>query len=78
MSSDDADDDTEGEEWKLGLKPGEQPPESEGQAEARREWEEEQAKYDQPDERPRELDWSNRTYPEPGEAGPFSEDDIPF
>src|SRR3954469_20743284 len=46
------DDDFEGEEWKLGLAPGETPPRSEGDAiaAARREWEEEQKRYDMPDE----------------------------
>ena len=83
--ADEPDDDLEGEEWKYGLEPGERPdqrahwPES-----ARREWEEEQRKYDQPDERPRELDWSNRDDREPGNGGrdrdrdQFNDDDIPF
>src|SRR5215470_17740637 len=42
----DVDDDLEGEEWKLGLEPGERPPEPDWAAKARREWEEEQKKYD--------------------------------
>ena len=59
--------------------------------EAQREWEEEQKSYDEPDRRPRELDWSDRQdrRRRPGAAGPpmgndggdagsFSEDDIPF
>ncbi len=73
------DDDVEGEEWKLGLEPGEQRPESAAEAEARREWEEQEKKYDEPDERPRVLDWSNRV-DRRGEGGEqeFREDDIPF
>jgi hypothetical protein len=66
-------DDIEGEEWKFGLQPGEELDESHW-SEARREWEEEQRMYDAPDERPRELDWSNR----PEEPGSFRDDDIPF
>jgi hypothetical protein len=72
----DEDDDLEGEEWKLGLQPGEAPPESPVSAEARRHWEEEQKKYDQPDQRPRVLDWSDRKYDPPGQQ--FQDDDIPF
>jgi len=77
------DDDLEGEEWKLGLEPGQRPPEPEWAQRARREWEEEQRKYDMPDERPRELDWSDREDPAPftggsGPGGEFTEDDIPF
>jgi hypothetical protein len=71
------DDDTEGEEWKLGVSPADaamQPPvESPGIQAARRAWEEEQKRYDMPDERPRVVDWSNR--PEPP---PMNMDDIPF
>ncbi len=67
------DDDIEGEEWKLGLGPGESPPEPPWAQEARQRWEEEQKKYDEPDRRPRELDWSNRP-PQP----PLGENDIPF
>jgi hypothetical protein len=63
------DDDLEGEEWKHGLEPGERP-ETEWSAEGRREWEEEQRRYDQPDERPREVDWSDRET--------LNDDDIPF
>ena len=70
------DDDLEGEEWKHGLQPGERP-EVEGEAEARQRWEEEQRKYDEPDERPREVDWSHRTDRQGG--GPtWGEDEIPF
>src|SRR5581483_12298027 len=70
----DADDDLiEGDEWKLGLAPGERPPEPEWAEQARKEWEEEQRKYDAPDERPRVLDWSNEDRPPA-----FKDDDIPF
>jgi len=79
---DDADDDIEGEEWKYGLSPGERPPEPEWSEKARREWEQEQKKYDQPDERPRILDWSDREdlYPRGEGSGSqqFNDDDIPF
>ena len=67
------DDDIEGEEWKYGLEPGDERPEPPWAKEAREEWEKEQAKYDQPDERPRELDWSNRD-----DRPAINEDDIPF
>jgi hypothetical protein len=65
------DNDLEGEEWKYGLEPGEKPPEPPWANEARRAWEEEQKKYDQPDERPRVLDWTNK-------EDNIREDDIPF
>jgi hypothetical protein len=80
----DEDDDLEGEEWKHGLAPGERPPEPPWAAEARQRWEEEQAKYDQPDERPRVRDWSDCTNFMPpqagsdGEWGDIAEGDIPF
>ncbi|CAN5547557.1 hypothetical protein BH09PLA1_BH09PLA1_35190 [soil metagenome] len=65
---------TEGDEWKLGLQPGEPaPPQMYWSENSRKEWEAEQADYDAPDRRPRELDWSDRTY----EDG-MREDDIPF
>lgn len=70
------DPDLEGEEWKHGLQPGERPPEPPWVAEARRQWEEEQKKYDQPDQRPRELDWSDRD--KGSDNAPISDDDIPF
>ncbi|MEO6436878.1 MAG: hypothetical protein ABIP55_14115 [Tepidisphaeraceae bacterium] len=71
------DDDLEGEEWKLGLQPGERPEEPEWVQNSRREWEEEQKRYDAPDERPREIEWEEPEYPSaPG--GDFREDDIPF
>jgi hypothetical protein len=72
------DDDIEGEEWKYGLEPGELLPFSGPQfssEEARTEWEEEQKRYDAPDQRPREIDWSDR---DQGPASPINEDDIPF
>jgi hypothetical protein len=84
---DDDDDDIEGEEWKHGLAPGERPPEPPWVAEARQRWEEEQKRYDSPDERPRVVDWSDRPKSPPRPMGPprppgpdgeISEDDIPF
>ncbi len=80
----DDDDDIEGEEWKYGLAPGERPPEPPWAAEARQRWEQEQAKYNAPDERPRTLDWSDRTDRQPrpprsnNDSGEITEDDIPF
>jgi hypothetical protein len=83
----DDDDDIEGEEWKHGLAPGERPPEPPWVAEARQRWEEEQKRYDAPDERPRVVDWSDRPKRSPPQMGPprppsedggISEDDIPF
>ena len=65
------DDDLEGEEWKHGLAPGERPT-IEWSEQTNAEWEEEQKRYDAPDERPRELDWTGR------DATPPGEDDIPF
>ncbi len=74
----DDDDDIEGEEWKYGLAPGEQlPTNPDTWSAGRREWEEEQKRYDMPDERPRVLDWSNREDRERA-GGDFNEDDIPF
>ena len=71
----DEDDDLEGEEWKYGLQPGERPPEPEWSAEAGSESDEddEEERYDQPDERPRVLDWSDRQ-----DRQQFKDDDIPF
>jgi hypothetical protein len=81
----DAADDFEGEEWKFGLQPGERPPEPEWVAKARRRWEEEQKRYDAPDERPRVIDasqdpeWRAREEARRnGDGGEFTEDDIPF
>jgi hypothetical protein len=68
------DDDLEGEEWKYGLAPGELP--HQDQSQGRLEWEEEQKRFDMPDERPREVDWSDREERQVG--GGFNEDDIPF
>lgn len=71
------DDDLEGEEWKFGLSPGERPfnPEPTEKSEAQLEWEEEQKRYDAPDERPREIPWEE---PPSGSSGTFKDDDIPF
>ena len=72
------DEDLEGEEWKYGLQPGERP-ESPWSADARRHWEEEQARYDAPDERPRIIDWKDREdRPQRPDGKPFTDDDIPF
>ena len=75
-------DDFEGEEWKHGLQPGERPADPPWLADARREWEEEQKKYDQPDERPRVVDWGDREDrqrpPPSAGGGKFLDDDIPF
>jgi hypothetical protein len=76
------DDDIEGEEWKHGLAPGERPPEPDWMEQARREQEEEERKYDEPDERPRVVDWKDRddrTHPPQSTGGEgFTDDDIPF
>ena len=81
----DADDDLEGEEWKHGLQPGERPePSYEPSPEAMAAWEEQEASYDGPDERPREVDWSNHRQStelncRPSDSdGDFEEDDIPY
>jgi len=66
--------DIEGDEWKYGLSPGQSLSESQAMEDARRAQEEEDRKYDQPDLRPRELDWSNRDE----SAGGIAEDDMPF
>ena len=65
--------DLAGEEWKQGLQPGDAPAEPTWAEDAQQQWEDEQKQYDEPDLRPRELDWSNR--PEPPTIG---EDEIPF
>ena len=75
---DDGDDDLEGEEWKFGLQPGERPPEPDWAELARREEEEEERKYDRPDERPRVLDWGNRADRQVPPGGIADDDDIPF
>lgn len=67
----------EGDEWKLGLAPGEEaPPQMYWSENSRKEWEAEQADYDAPDRRPRELDWTKEK--DEGGEPPFDEDDIPF
>lgn len=71
--------DTEGEEWKYGLAPGEVAAGPDWSEQARIEQEEEERRYDGPDERPRVLDWSNREDRKPVDPGmPESDDDIPF
>jgi hypothetical protein len=74
---DDEEDDLEGEEWKYGLEPGQQPPDPSAD-QARRQWEAEQRQYDQPDQRPRELDWTDREDRPPRGSMGDMEDDIPF
>lgn len=75
------DEDLEGEEWKHGLEPGERPKvEPPPPGVEPRNWAEQEALYDAPDRRPREVDWSDREDRTPtgsNEAG-FNEDDIPF
>ena len=70
------DDDIEGEEWKYGLQPGERPPEPAWAEQARREQEQQERRYDEPDERPRVVDWSDRT--DRQTPLPFDDNDIPF
>jgi hypothetical protein len=70
------DEDMEGEEWKYGLQPGERPkadPPPPGVEP--RNWAEQEALYDAPDRRPREVDWSDR---EPNVFRDDNDDDIPF
>jgi hypothetical protein len=67
------DPDIEGDEWKYGLEPGDRLPDAQ-RSDAQRAWEEEQERYDAPDERPRELDWSNRDDAEHS----INDEDIPF
>lgn len=74
----DEDDDLEGEEWKYGLQPGERPSEPAWREDARHAWEEERRKYDEPDQRPRTLDWSHREDRKEENHRPFKDDDIPF
>jgi hypothetical protein len=71
------DDDLEGEEWKQGLQPGERPPAPDWVEEGRREWEEQEARFDQPDERPRVLDWAQRE-DRKQHGGWQGDEDIPF
>lgn len=71
--------DLEGEEWKFGLQPGEVPqvdPPPPG-VEPRNRMEEE-ALYNSPDRRPRELDWTDREEREGSDPQKFTDDDIPF
>jgi hypothetical protein len=76
LFGDEDDDDLEGEEWKYGLAPGERPvPASD---ETLSTWEQEQRMYDEPDQRPRMLDWSNREDRKPENNGGFTDEDIPF
>ena len=76
--SEDEEDDLEGEEWKYGVGPGETPKvEPPPPGVEPRNWMEEEALYDAPDRRPRELDWTGRE-PDDNPGGSFSEDDIPF
>lgn len=75
----DDDGDLEGEEWKYGLEPGERPPGADWEEAARLEDDEEERMYDQPDERPRILDWGDRDdRADPFPPGGFKDDDIPF
>jgi hypothetical protein len=72
----DEDDDIEGEEWKYGLEPGQLPESDSPLPEFGQPGDpDEEALYNSPDQRPRELDWSDR---EPHEPGQFTDDDIPF
>ena len=66
--------DIEGEEWKYGLAPGERPPGPDWADQASREEEEEERRYNEPDERPRTLDWSHRE----DRKHYGKDDDIPF
>lgn len=66
----DDDDDIEGEEWKHGLEPGQKLEDRRDRSKP--DWViEQEKKYDEPDARPRELDWSDREQQ-------ITEDDIPF
>lgn len=78
LYGDEEDDDIDGEEWKYGLAPGELPPGYESSDAARQRWEDEQRKYDAPDERPREIDWSNRDDLQRPGGDSWREEDIPF
>ena len=66
--------DIEGEEWKYGLAPGERPPGPDWAGQAAREEEEEERRYNEPDERPRILDWTHRE----DRKHYGTDDDIPF
>ena len=72
-------DDLEGEEWKLGLQPGEHVAKP-ASKQSSMPWDDHavpEKKYDEPDQRPRELDWSNREDRSKSDL-PFKDDDIPF
>ena len=73
------DDDLEGEEWKYGLAPGETPQvEPPPPGVEPRNWMEEEALYDAPDQRPREIELPERPPREEEDSSSFNEDDIPF
>jgi hypothetical protein len=80
LLDDEPDEDIEGEEWKYGLEPGAvSPHESSSTREARLRWEQEQKRYDEPDQRPRVVDWGDREdHRPPFPPGALNEDDIPF
>jgi hypothetical protein len=72
-------DDLDGEEWKFGLQPGQTPqvdPPPPGVEP--RNWMEEEALYNAPDRRPREVDWSDREERKGADPQQFTDDDIPF
>lgn len=72
----DCEEDLEGEEWKFGLEPGERPKvEPPPPGVEPRNWAEQEALYDAPDRRPREVDWSDR---EDRTFSDLNEDDLPF
>ena len=72
----DCEEDLEGEEWKFGLEPGERPKvEPPPPGVEPRNWAEQEALYDAPDRRPREVDWSNR---EDRTFSDLNDEDIPF
>ena len=58
------------------LQPGERLPEPDWMEQARREHEAEERQYNEPDRRPRDVDWSDREDRQPD--GGWTEDDIPF
>jgi hypothetical protein len=79
------DDDLEGEEWKYGLDPGERPTAPDWSEAARREQEEQERRYNEPDRRPREIEMPDRRQPRErsdgasgDDDGSWREDDIPF
>ncbi len=71
----DEDDDIEGEEWKHGTDTGAANSYDDTTDEAMKAWDEQEKMYDQPDERPRLLDWSNR---QDRSVQTMGEDEIPF